>query len=137
MEMEKIFDYTKIRSSLGFRCMSGVVRLTSAAKTHILHLLRKQEQRVVLFSVEGGGCNGLRYRLEPDTTPAQGMDEDIPLDDRGSVLRVCGKSLLYVIGTEIDLTEDFMGKNFTFDNPNSRGQCGCGATFAPAHNDDE
>ena len=111
--------------------MAAIVRLTSAAKTHILHLLRAHESRVVLFSVEGGGCNGLKYRLEPDAAPAQDADEDLPLDDKGSVLRVCGKSLLYVIGTEIDLKDDFMGKSFTFDNPNAAGQCGCGATFAP------
>ena len=55
----------------------------------------------------------------------------MPLDE-DHTLRVCGKSLLYVVGTEIGLEEEFSGKSFTFDNPNAAGQCGCGATFAPS-----
>ena len=37
---------------------------------------------------------------------------------------------LYLLGTNIDWTEDFMGKRFTFDNPNATGKCGCGTTFS-------
>ena len=115
--------------------MSALVKITNAAKTQLLSLLRTRETNVALFSVEGGGCNGLRYSLKPDSDPPQPTDEDISIGD-DAVLRVCGKSALFVIGTEIDWKEDsFMGQNFTFTNENAASTCGCGETFAPKAHD--
>ena len=107
-----------------------VVRVTAAAHAQLLQLLHQHKSSTALFSVEGGGCNGLRYRLQPTHEAKSKRDEEIPLSE-GHVLRVCGKSLLHVLGTEIDWTDDFMGKSFHFVNPNTVSTCGCGSTFAP------
>ena len=110
--------------------LARVVRVTLAAKAQLLQLLHKHESQAALFSVEGGGCNGLRYRLQPTHEAKSKLDEEVPLgDDR--VLRVCGKSLVHVMGTEIDWKDDFMGESFHFENPNTASTCGCGSTFAP------
>jgi iron-sulfur cluster assembly accessory protein len=82
----------------------------------------------ILFSVEGGGCNGFRYNLEPISDEPKKIDEIIKLDD--FKINVCGKSLLYLLGTTIDWKEDFMGSRFEFDNPNAAAKCGCGTTFS-------
>ena len=109
---------------------SAVVRLTQSAKQQLLLLLRQHESHAALFSVVGGGCNGLRYRLQPTHEPKSKLDEEIALEDN-HVLRVCSKSLLFVMGTEIDWKDDFMGKSFHFENPNTASTCGCGSTFSP------
>ena len=54
--------------------------------------------------------------------------EIVKIDD--FKINVCGKSLLYLLGTTIDWTEDIMGNRFTFENPNATGKCGCGTTFS-------
>jgi iron-sulfur cluster assembly protein len=38
-------------------------------------------------------------------------------------------ALMNVIGTEMDFVDDEMSSEFTFTNPNSKGQCGCGESF--------
>ena len=49
----------------------------------------------------------------------------------GLRVHVCGKSLMHVLGTEIDWTNDFMGSRFVFSNPAAKQSCGCGTSFNP------
>ena len=39
------------------------------------------------------------------------------------------KALMYVIGTEMDFVENRLGAEFVFNNPNAKGECGCGESF--------
>ena len=108
-----------------------VVRVTEAARVQLVKLLRDNRSTAALFSVQGGGCNGLRYNLQPTYGPLEPLDEEVPLSESNS-LRVCGKSLIHILGTEIDWRDDFMGQSFHFDNPNTASTCGCGSTFSPS-----
>tara|TARA_B100000686_G_C16734429_1_gene942726 strand:+ start:583 stop:924 length:342 start_codon:yes stop_codon:yes gene_type:complete len=110
-----------------------VVRLTSIARKKLIELLHSNKSKTVLFSVEGGGCNGLKYQLQPTEDSMQKLDEEIPLD-KDMKLRICGQSLFYLLGTEIDWRDDFMGQSFNFSNPNTASTCGCGSTFSPRLN---
>lgn len=38
-------------------------------------------------------------------------------------------ALMNVIGTEMDYIDTVMTSEFTFTNPNSKGECGCGESF--------
>lgn len=38
-------------------------------------------------------------------------------------------ALLNVIGTVMDYEETELASEFTFNNPNSKGECGCGESF--------
>ena len=40
------------------------------------------------------------------------------------------KSLLYLIGTELDFSDGLNGKGFQFKNPNATRTCGCGESFS-------
>lgn len=107
-----------------------LVRITTNARTHLIKMLRQQDTSNALFYVKGGGCHGLKYILEPSHQPPSKLDITIPLDETKK-LTVCGKSAVYLAGTEIDWQNDFMGQHFIFNNPNTAGTCGCGATFTP------
>jgi iron-sulfur cluster assembly accessory protein len=39
------------------------------------------------------------------------------------------KALMHLIGTEMDFVDDRLKAEFTFTNPNSKGECGCGESF--------
>ncbi len=39
------------------------------------------------------------------------------------------KAVLYLIGTEMDFVESDIKSEFVFNNPNSKGSCGCGESF--------
>ena len=111
----------------------NVINVTKLAQKQLKNMINNNKSndnnnKTILFSIEGGGCNGFRYNLEPISDEPKKIDEIIKLDD--FKINVCGKSLLYLLGTTIDWKEDFMGSRFEFDNPNASAKCGCGTTFS-------
>jgi hypothetical protein len=48
----------------------------------------------------------------------------------GAAVVVDGRSLMYVIGSELDYVEDLTGSYFKVRNPNASSSCGCGTSFA-------
>ena len=109
----------------------NVINVTKLAQKQLKNMInnnKSDNSKTILFSIEGGGCNGLKYNLEPNNDDPKKIDEIVKIDDLK--INVCGKSLLYLLGTTIDWTEDIMGNRFTFENPNTTGKCGCGTTFS-------
>lgn len=81
----------------------------------------------VRVGVQGGGCSGLSYKMDFDTDL---KPEDQVFEDKGVKIVVDKKSLLYLIGTELDYSGGLNGKGFAFNNPNASRTCGCGESFA-------
>ena len=106
----------------------NVINITKLAYEHLSNAQKSSKSKYILFSVEGGGCNGLKYNLEPNNSEPKKIDEIVKINDLK--INVCGKSLLYLLGTKIDWTSDIMGNRFIFENPNATGKCGCGTTFS-------
>lgn len=85
------------------------------------------------------GCNGLSYTLDyayENHTQKHKRDEamEILFEDSntpGNGLKVFIEpmALMNVIGTKMDFVDDEMSSEFTFTNPNSKGECGCGESF--------
>ena len=106
----------------------NVINVTNIARKQLTNILNMHKSKYILFSVEGGGCNGFKYNLEPFFNEPNKRDELFEIENLK--INVCGKSLLYLLGTTIDWTEDIMGNRFTFENPNASSKCGCGTTFS-------
>lgn len=81
----------------------------------------------VRVGVQGGGCSGLTYQLKFDS---QLLDTDKVFEDKGVRIVVDKKSILYLVGTELDFSDGLNGKGFQFNNPNATRTCGCGESFA-------
>jgi iron-sulfur cluster assembly protein len=78
-------------------------------------------------SVQGGGCSGLVYKLGMEN---QERDDDKVYEQHGVKLFVDKKSVIYLIGTELDFSDGLNGKGFVFANPNAKKACGCGNSFS-------
>ena len=76
--------------------------------------------------VKGGGCSGLTYTLNFDEASKEG---DSIVESNNVKLFVDGKSLFYLMGTELDFSDGLNGKGFKFNNPNATKNCGCGESF--------
>ncbi len=76
--------------------------------------------------VKGGGCSGLTYTLGFDGEAKEG---DTVIEYNGIKLFVDGKSLFYLMGTQLDFSDGLNGKGFIFNNPNATKTCGCGESF--------
>ena len=107
-----------------------MIQITEKAKEKILSL-RKEEGKTndhnIRVLVKGGGCSGLMYDLQFD----QGIEEgDHVYEDHGIKILVDKRSLLYLLGTQLDFSDGLNGKGFQFINPNASRTCGCGESFS-------
>ncbi len=108
-----------------------MIKVTNLARQQLSQLMKNEKTTLALFYVKGGGCNGFKYCIEPVyNSTKNSYDEDIHITPEHT-LRICGKSMMYLIGTEIDFQRKFMDQGFTFNNPNITATCGCGMTFTP------
>ncbi len=107
-----------------------IVTVSDKAREHLSNL-RKEEGHDETFGirveVKGGGCSGLSYDLTFDNQEKPG---DHVVDDNGVRVYVGAKSLLYLIGTQLDFTDGLNGNGFVFNNPNASRTCACGESFA-------
>ena len=76
--------------------------------------------------VKGGGCSGMTYTLNFDENTKEG---DSVIESDNVKLYIDGKSLFYLMGTELDFSDGLNGKGFIFNNPNATKTCGCGESF--------
>ena len=106
----------------------AALTLTPAAEARIAALMAKAPEGVVgvKLSTPRRGCSGLAYSVDY-VTEENPMDEKIVT--QGGTFYVDGASILYLIGSRMDWTEDDFTAGFTFENPNAKGQCGCGESF--------
>jgi len=51
------------------------------------------------------------------------------IEEKGVRVIVDSKALMFLIGTEMDFVEDEIKSEFVFNNPNAKGECGCGESF--------
>ncbi len=107
-----------------------MVTVSEQARDKIVELKLKEGKTSdygIRVAVEGGGCSGLMYDLQFD---AEERTSDHIFEDKGIKIFVDKKSLLYLLGTELDFSDGLNGKGFQFKNPNASRTCGCGESFA-------
>jgi len=115
-------------------------RKDSLPKNNILSITKEAEKAIrkeieeragstigIRVSIITKGCTGLSYDL---TFLEEIMPGDELVAGPGYKLSLDPKSLLYLIGTELDYVKNDLGEEgFIFTNPNSKGSCGCGESF--------
>lgn len=107
-----------------------MIKVSDAAFGHIKNLREKEgfdNSYGLRVSVDGGGCSGLMYKLDFDNKERPG---DQVIEDKGVKIFVSMKSLLFLVGTELDYTGGLSGKGFHFANPNAARTCACGESFS-------
>lgn len=106
----------------------AALNLTPNAEKRIAELMANAPEGAigVKLSTPRRGCSGLAYSVDY-VTEAKAFDEKI--ETPGGVLYVDGGSILYLIGSRMDWVEDDFAAGFVFQNPNAKGECGCGESF--------
>jgi iron-sulfur cluster assembly protein len=72
------------------------------------------------------GCSGLSYVVE--YAAEQRRFEEV-IEQDGVRIFIDPAATMFLIGSEMDYQEGKFQTGFTFNNPNSKGTCGCGESF--------
>ena len=107
----------------------STITITEKAINQVKQIMNENnipENYSLRVSVKGGGCSGFTYNLGFD---GEEKDGDTIFEHNEFKIRVDGKSLFYLMGTELDYSDGLNGKGFIFSNPNASKTCGCGESF--------
>lgn len=110
-----------------------VVTLTDAAADRVRELMGNADRPIVglRVGVKNGGCAGQEYTFAYADS-VEPLDEVV--EDKGAVVLIEPKAVLFLVGSEIDFETTRLSSKFVFRNPNETDACGCGesVTIIPA-----
>ena len=110
------------------------ISLTDRAAERIKHIMSRAEKPKigVRLGVKNGGCAGMEYTM--DYADARDPLDEV-VEDKGVMILIEPKAVLFLLGTEMDYEEGVMSSGFIFNNPNQTDACGCGesVTIVPAN----
>ncbi|MBK9250982.1 MAG: iron-sulfur cluster assembly protein IscA [Proteobacteria bacterium] len=104
------------------------ILLTAAAADRIQKFIASRGHGVGLkLGVRKTGCSGFAYVVNYADEVAP---QDLMFEDRGVKVYVDPESLALIDGTTVDFVKQGLNEAFRFQNPNIKGECGCGESFA-------
>ena len=105
------------------------VSLSANAAKRINTLVESKGNQNLKFriSINGGGCSGFQYDF---ALVEDSKDDDLVVERDGATMLIDGLSIMYLMGSEVDFTEELAGSMFVVKNPNATASCGCGSSFA-------
>ena len=115
-------------AATGEQSLPGIVFTDAAArKVQELILEERNPELKLRVYISGGGCSGFQYGFSFDEERAE---DDIAVENDGVTLLVDPLSFQYLMGAEVDYTENLQGAQFVIRNPNASTTCGCGSSFS-------
>ena len=104
------------------------ITLSTRAAERVTQFIDKRGKGVGLrLSVRTSGCSGMAYTME---FADEFQPDDLRFESHGVTVLIDPKSLVYLDGTELDFVREGLNEGFKFNNPNVKGECGCGESFS-------
>lgn len=104
------------------------ISLTPAAADRVRSFLASRGRGEGLkLGIRKTGCSGFAYVINyaDEVSPA-----DHVFEDQGVRVFVDPEALPLIDGTVVDFVKQGLNEAFRFQNPNVRGECGCGESFS-------
>jgi iron-sulfur cluster insertion protein len=105
------------------------IEFTDAAARKVQELILEERNPHLKLRVyiNGGGCSGFQYGFSFDEEQSE---DDIAVANDGVTLLVDPLSFQYLMGAQVDYSENLQGAQFVIRNPNAATTCGCGSSFS-------
>ncbi|MCL4125943.1 UNVERIFIED_CONTAM: hypothetical protein GTU68_012669 [Idotea baltica] len=109
--------------------MPSPVNFTDAAANKVSNLIQEEgnDQLKLRVFITGGGCSGFQYGFTFEEDVNEG---DTQVEKAGVTLLIDPASYQYLVGAEIDYSDNVEGAQFVIRNPNATTTCGCGSSFS-------
>lgn len=103
------------------------ITMTKAASDRVKNFLASRGKGIGLrLGLKTSGCSGMAYVLE-FVDELNDDDEVYEINDVNIIIDA--KSFIYLQGIELDFVKEGLNEGFQFNNPNAKGECGCGESF--------
>ncbi len=103
------------------------ISVTDAAKQRMKTFLENRGSGIgIRLGVQTAGCSGMAYVIEFVDELEKG---DQTIDVGGVNVVISVKAALYLNGINVDYQKEGLNEGFKFENPNAKGECGCGESF--------
>jgi iron-sulfur cluster assembly protein len=103
------------------------ISLTAAAADRVHKYIAARGHGLGLkLGVRKTGCSGFAYVIDYADHAAP---RDLVFEDQGVKVFVDPDSLPLIDGTTVDFVKHGLNEAFRFQNPNVKGECGCGESF--------
>lgn len=104
------------------------ISLTPAAAERVRKFIAARGHGLGLkLGVRKTGCSGFAYVIDYADAAAP---RDVVFEDQGIKVFVDPDSLPLIQGTTVDFVKQGLNEAFRFQNPNVKGECGCGESFS-------
>ena len=113
-----------------------MIRFTPRALQRLVEITSKTNKYLRL-GVVSGGCAGIEYEWTSiseksfECATSKKFAEYVDLCN-GFGIEICEKSVIFIVGTQVDWKEDVIGSSFVYSNPNALSTCGCATSFSTA-----
>lgn len=106
-----------------------MLTLTDRAAHHVKRLMSKADSDAIglRVGIKTAGCSGLQYHVE-FATDKKPFEDSVEIE--GITVFIDPAAVMFLVGSEMDWTEDKFSASFTFTNPNETARCGCGESFS-------
>lgn len=106
------------------------IAITARAALRVKELINGKADTVgVHLTVRRRGCNGYSYVMNYASKGMVEAKKDEIVEAHGVTVLVDPKAVFFIVGTTMDYNETELAAEFTFINPNVKGECGCGESF--------
>ena len=103
------------------------VSLTDSAADRVrMHLQKRGAGLGLRVGIKKTGCSGFAYVVN---YADEILPDDAVFEDHGVKVIVDRASLRLIDGTIVDFVKQGLNEAFRFQNPQAKGECGCGESF--------
>ena len=107
-----------------------MMKITEEAANHLKGIVDKNNGQVPVLGLKGGGCAGFSYVWKMKEEAELDAKEDIVIEMvNGYKMAIDSSSIMYLVGTTLELKQDLMGTMLEVVNPSASSSCGCGESI--------
>jgi iron-sulfur cluster assembly protein len=109
--------------------MNNIITITDQASSQLEKIIQSAPSDTIgiVVGVDKTGCNGYSYKI--DFAKQKNVENLEYIEKNNIKVFIEPKATMFLIGSEMDYSEDKLSSRFVFNNPNEKSTCGCGESF--------
>tara|TARA_B100000809_G_scaffold81308_1_gene79594 strand:+ start:321 stop:707 length:387 start_codon:yes stop_codon:yes gene_type:complete len=104
-----------------------MINVTEDAAKHLKGISDSNDNKIPVLGLKGGGCAGFSYEWQlKEEKDLDTKADHVIIMDNGYKLAVDSSSIMFLVGTTLELKHDIVGTMLEVVNPSAKSSCGCG-----------